>query len=417
NDTIDGGQGSDTLNGDEGNDIINGDGGNDIINGGSGDDTLNGGNGNDIINGGSGNDTIDGGNGNDIINGGSGNDTITGGQGDDTICGGEGDDTITNGSTSNGDFDALFGGAGNDTILIQGGQGDAYVDGGDGNDIIDLGGYQSSGSTVVNISSGSGADTITGFQLGTDQFYIGNIDPNTITVTEVGNSVDDVFEITVPGVGTFTVTDNYHVDSTIADVYASFLTSADYTPPTDPCCFTAGTNVTTISGERAVETLEVGDLVMTQDHGAQEIRWIGIRTMPATRDLAPIVITKGTLGNARDLTVSPSHRMLISGMRVQMLFNAPEMLVAAKDLIDGDRVYRKSGGMVTYVHLAFDQHEIIFAEGAPTESLQPFAEDAEAFGKDAYTELLTIFPELNTANQGFSVARPVLTPYEAALLI
>lgn len=40
-------------------------------------------------------------------------------------------------------------------------------------------------------------------------------------------------------------------------------------------CFTAGTMIATPDGERAIETLKVGDLVETLDNGPQAIRWIG----------------------------------------------------------------------------------------------------------------------------------------------
>src|SRR5690606_32383544 len=46
-----------------------------------------------------------------------------------------------------------------------------------------------------------------------------------------------------------------------------------------PICFTSGTLIATPDGERAVETLRPGDLVMTRDHGPQELRWVGMRVM------------------------------------------------------------------------------------------------------------------------------------------
>ena len=393
------------------------------ITGTNGDDEINPGQSDPSLQTTSGDDTVDGSNGNDTIDGGAGNDTLTGGQGSDTVSGGAGNDVITNSSTSNGDFDALFGGDGVDTITVGSGNGDAYIDGGDGDDIIDLGNTSSSGSTILNISSGVGNDTVTGFNFGSDEMYIGSIDPNTITINDLGTAENpwgpwtNVFEITVPGVGTFSVTDDRtYLDVTVQDVLDSFLSFPDYTPPVDPACLTLGTLVMTDQGERPVEALKVGDLVLTRDHGVQPVRWIGVRSMPAMGNLAPVVIGKNALGNARALSVSPCHRMLVSDARVEMLFNEGEMLVAAKDLIDGDRIYRKQGGMVTYVHLAFDQHEIIFAEGIATESLQPFAEDEEAIGTEAYAELLSVFPELESKGRVFDAARPMLSSHEAVLL-
>lgn len=181
-------------------------------------------------------------------------------------------------------------------------------------------------------------------------------------------------------------------------------------------CLAAGTLVETDKGEVAVETLEVGDLVRTKDNGLQKVRFAAKRQVSAENALAPVVISKGALGNTRELVVSPNHRMLVSGPRVEFLFGEREMLVAAKDLVDGDQIYVRAGGEVTYVHIAFDRHEIIFAEGAPTESLQPMAKDAASFGGAAYKELVEIYPELASGNAVAKVARPVLRSSEARLL-
>lgn len=58
-------------------------------------------------------------------------------------------------------------------------------------------------------------------------------------------------------------------------------------------CFVAGTLILTPDGERRIDELEVGDLVMTHDGGPQPIRWIGTRTIPAAGQFAPIRIAAG----------------------------------------------------------------------------------------------------------------------------
>lgn len=179
-------------------------------------------------------------------------------------------------------------------------------------------------------------------------------------------------------------------------------------------CLTAGTLIETSEGMIAAQALQIGDMVRTRDHGMQPVRFVARRDVAADGAFAPIVIAAGTLGNDCDLVVSPNHRMLVTGARVRALFGEDEMLVTAEDLIDGDRIYRKPGGTVTYVHIAFDEHEIIYAEGAATESLQPMARDAEIYGASAYAELLRIFPELET--RPVLAARPVASAQEAALL-
>ena len=46
-------------------------------------------------------------------------------------------------------------------------------------------------------------------------------------------------------------------------------------------CYAPGTMIDTPDGPRAVETLQVGDLVMTLDHGPQSIRWVRSGEVPS----------------------------------------------------------------------------------------------------------------------------------------
>jgi len=191
------------------------------------------------------------------------------------------------------------------------------------------------------------------------------------------------------------------------------------TMPADPPCFAAGTMILTENGEVAVEDLAEGDLVVTAGNGLAPIRWIGKRTVSAAGSYAPICIAKGALGNTRDLLVSPAHRMMVADARASVLFSEEEVLVPAKALVDGDRIYRKTGGDVTYFHILFDAHEVIFAEGAPSESLYlgDGIASLSSFSEAAKAEVLALFPELNgKLPESGGVARPVLNMAEAQLL-
>lgn len=134
--------------------------------------------------------------------------------------------------------------------------------------------------------------------------------------------------------------------------------------------FTRGTHITMANGQqRPVEELCVGDRVLTRDDGMQTIRWVGQSTMRAVGEFAPVVITKGTLGNENDLAVSPNQRLFIY-QRVDALgAGRKEVLVKAKHLVNGGTITRQTGGFVDYFQLLFDDHQIIFAEGIATESL------------------------------------------------
>lgn len=181
-----------------------------------------------------------------------------------------------------------------------------------------------------------------------------------------------------------------------------------------PVCFVAGTRIMTPRGEKAVETLRPGDRVITRDRGAQALSWVGQRSMQADRRFAPVEIATGALNNARALYVSPQHRMLLTDWRAELLFGEPEVLVPALHLINDTTIRQCLGGFVTYVHLMFDRHEIVFAEGAPSESFYPGAVAMNALDAAVQEELLTLFPELQTAYG--QTARRCLLAHEAALL-
>jgi len=160
-------------------------------------------------------------------------------------------------------------------------------------------------------------------------------------------------------------------------------------------CFNRGTFIKTQTGARPIEDLVAGDLIMTMDRGYQPIRWIGSSKREATGDLAPILIRKGALGNDRDLRVSPQHRMLLQGWQAEMLFGEEEVLATAKSLVNDHSILRDEGGEVEYFHILFDTHEIIYAEGAPSESFHPGEQGWKALDQATRDEILTLFPELS----------------------
>ena len=180
----------------------------------------------------------------------------------------------------------------------------------------------------------------------------------------------------------------------------------NYCPPDDwtPIpCFTTGVRLATSKGQRPVEKLAVGDLVLTADNGLQPVRWIGTRTLDAvdlaaSPSLRPIRIRKGALGDRlpkRDLLVSPQHRMMVRSAVAQALFGTDEVLVAAKHLLSLDGVeLAEDVTEVTYVHVLFDRHEVVYAEGAQSESLYTGEQALRAVGDSARAEIFALFPEL-----------------------
>ncbi len=184
-------------------------------------------------------------------------------------------------------------------------------------------------------------------------------------------------------------------------------------------CFVTGTLIKTVDGDKPVEQITAGDLVITRDEGPRPVRWVGQRTVRATGDFAPIRIRAGTFGAHGDLLLSPQHRILVRDSLAELLFGEDEVLVAAKDLLNDRSVTRRCGGSVTYVHLMFDRHQVIYSEGLPTESFLPGPQTTSLFEQPVVDEICAIFPDLNPATgAGYSgAARRTLRRFEAQLLM
>ena len=434
NDVLDGGDGNDTLYGEDGNDTLIGGAGDDTMDGGTGDDTFIGGAGSDSMSGGSGQDTVDysassAGVSVNLATGtysggdatgdtGSGIDGIIGSDYDDTLIGFDGESTDGANSYTNvfyggagndyldgaGGDDELYGGTGNDTII--GGAGADLIDGGDGDDTIYAG----------------GGDTITGGE-GNDTIIIdpSQLDGNAINIvgSEDGDSgAGDVLDLSQLG-------SNFVHGSIVydaADPESGSLTLVDgtvinFSNIETVICFGKGTRVATPYGPRRVEDLKLGDMVLTLDHGPQPLRWIGARNVPALGRFAPIEIAKGALGNSDTLIVSPQHRMLLKGWQAEMHFGTSEVFAAAKHLINDNTIRPRVGGFVTYYHLMFDAHEVIFAEGAASESFHVSDCSLTGVADAARDELFGLFPELRALPSGHGdTARKCLKAHEAGLL-
>lgn len=184
-------------------------------------------------------------------------------------------------------------------------------------------------------------------------------------------------------------------------------------------CFVAGTKIATPSGDVPVETLQPGDRVITHDNGVQPLRWIGRRVVAAEGNFAPIKIAANALGHHGELMLSPLHRVLIRDAWAELLFGEREVLVAARDLINDSTVRPMPGGTVEYVHILFDEHQVVYSEGLATESFLPGPQTTKSFESEIVNEICAIFPELDPdTGMGYSAAaRPTLKGYEARLLM
>ena len=165
--------------------------------------------------------------------------------------------------------------------------------------------------------------------------------------------------------------------------------------------FARGTTITLSDGsQRAIETLSPGDRVLTRDHGSQPIRWIGHARLRAVGAFAPVVISAGTLGNGGDLIVSQHHRVFLYQRQKLVGLQTSELLVQARHFVDGEKVYLREGGFVDYFSLVFDHHEIIYAEGIPSESLMVNDATVNRLPPEIADEVKAKFPGL-TQNPHF----------------
>jgi hypothetical protein len=200
-----------------------------------------------------------------------------------------------------------------------------------------------------------------------------------------------------------------------------------YTTYVVPPCFTPRTIIDTPRGPRLVETLAIGDLVCTVDNGPQPIRYL-MRTHLGAMHLhqhpthCPVIIPRSAFGAglpSQDLRVSPQHRFLIRSARADLLFSTPEVLVAAMDLAQAIRIPAASLPLgIDYLHLMFDDHQIVRANGVETESFLVGPVVLSGASQSVQAELLALFPALAHPDGPFwqTSSRRALLSWEARCL-
>lgn len=216
-------------------------------------------------------------------------------------------------------------------------------------------------------------------------------------------------------------------DLWVVSAHIAAAREAKEAAPGGVICFTPGTKILTPNGARPVEELREGDAVQTKDDGVQKLRWIGRRHITGARlyampALRPVRFRADALGMGEpdeDLIVSPQHRMVIRGQAARDLYNADEVLVCAKDLVnDQSIVIERHLRGLDYIHLLFDAHQVIFANGLETESFHPGFADLGEVAEDQRTGLLERFPHLLDQAEDYGpTARRTLSAAETAILL
>lgn len=136
-------------------------------------------------------------------------------------------------------------------------------------------------------------------------------------------------------------------------------------------CFLKGTMISTSTGERTIEDLRAGDMIPTVFGGMRPIEWIGrvrrTRSTPSKpwiKDARPVRIARSALAPnipSADLFVTRGHALLIDGV-----------LIPAEHLINDSTISlypADEHDALEFYHVKLESHDVIYAEGAPCESL------------------------------------------------
>jgi hypothetical protein len=195
-----------------------------------------------------------------------------------------------------------------------------------------------------------------------------------LTVTEGGTTYQFQFDKTESFAGDF-----FHLTS---------LNGGTVVTENQVACYCRGTLIATGRGEIAVEELSISDEIMTASGELRPIKWIGRRSyggrfVIGRNDILPVCLKAGSLGEGlprRDLWISPHHAMCLDGV-----------LIEARDLVNGVSIVQADEiESIEYFHIELDSHDVILAEGAPSET---FVDDDSRFMFQNAQEYALLYPD------------------------
>jgi Ca2+-binding RTX toxin-like protein len=312
--------------------------------------------------------------------------------------------------TGNDQNDSIFGDGVYSNTLIAG-SGNDYIVGGSGGNTLDA------GTGIDTMYGGAGANTFvfapgdapTNNPNGAD--YIGDFKPGTDKLdfsafVEAGHELAFIGTAPLTGPGQvdyftsdgFTFVEGDVTSAAAADFEIQMdgslnLQATDFVFSSAPC-YLAGMRILTQEGEVPVESLSIGDRVVTRDGRAEPIKWIGRRKVAARfadpLTVWPVRIKAGALGNnvpSRDLLLSPDHAILVN-----------DILIQAGALVNGTSIVRESSvpETFTYYHIELDDHSLVLAENTPAET---FVDNVDRMGFDNWAEYQALHPEGNAISE------------------
>ncbi|MCF6232694.1 MAG: Hint domain-containing protein [Rhodobacteraceae bacterium] len=133
--------------------------------------------------------------------------------------------------------------------------------------------------------------------------------------------------------------------------------------------FISGTHVASNLGWRTVETLSVGDKVLTFDRGMQTVIDIQTETLFAPEHAlsphqCPVLVPEGALNNRRDMWLMPDQGILVESDAAIDAMGDPFAVIPASAL-KGFKGIGSASGMdrLKIITLAFTNDEVVYVEG------------------------------------------------------
>jgi hypothetical protein len=210
---------------------------------------------------------------------------------------------------------------------------------------------------VATVTAG---DQVTTYDATAQDNYYVSINIPTGYTSVVASSSSGGFEFAEVSYAATTISDPFDGPGTTASAIPYDPTINTY------LCFLEGTMIATPGGGIAVETLQPGTPVVTQDGTTETVRWVGVRAVSTKfadpLRANPIRIAAGALEDgvpARDLLLSPDHALLVDGVLIQ-----------AAALLNGSSVRRDADmpERFTYYHVELASHALVLAENTPAET-------------------------------------------------
>jgi hypothetical protein len=208
------------------------------------------------------------------------------------------------------------------------------------------------GNVVTNFAAGDAID-LHGIAYSAGEITNYTTATGELSIIDGGSTVASLFFAAGDSLGV----DSFHLGQ---ETGGTGIVVTDDTP-----CFLRGTQILTDAGEVAVETLSVGDRVITLSGEAKPIAWIGCGRVTVTRGrrcaATPIVVRKAALGNNlphHDLHITKGHALFLDDVLIPV-----EFLVNHRSIAWDDRAQE-----VAFFHIELATHDVLLANGAPAET-------------------------------------------------